>query len=289
MFHTPYISKASELSSDISQATRFLPGGRRIFELYAFGQYSLSQLKKTVREESGKSISRAYLHTVLTNPFYQGNFVWGGQLCRGTHPTFISMDLYDRVQAVLRGHNKPKYRKQEFAFRGMLQCAQDRCTITAERKKGKYVYYRCTGYRGKCATPRFTESEIAEELGTILKGILIPDHVLTCLQESLAHDQEQAQSTVAAQRSALQPRLSALQRRIDQAYQDKLDGRIPEDLWERKMQEWTSKSRSIQDVLARLEQPTNDRLLTAQRTLETREQGLFSIPYAEPAGAGPVA
>jgi DNA invertase Pin-like site-specific DNA recombinase len=42
---------------------------RRIFELYACGQYSLSQLKKLVREESGKSISRAYLHTILTNPF----------------------------------------------------------------------------------------------------------------------------------------------------------------------------------------------------------------------------
>jgi len=240
----------------------------RIFELYASGQYSLSQLKKMVRAESGKSISRAYLHTILTNPFYQGSFVWGGHLYRGTHPTFISAELFHRVQAVLRGHNKPKYRKQEFAFRGLLHCAQDRCAITAERKKGKYVYYRCTGYRGKCTTPRFTESEIAEKLGTILEGIQIPDHVLTCLQESLAHDQEQAQSTVAGQRSALQPRLSALQKRIDQAYQDKLDGRIPEDLWERKMQEWTNESRSIQDALTRLEQPTNERLLTAQSTLE---------------------
>jgi DNA invertase Pin-like site-specific DNA recombinase len=241
---------------------------QKIFELYASGQYSLSQLKKTLRMETGKSISRAYLHTIITNPFYVGNFIWGGHLYRGTHPTFIGSDLYDRVQTVLHGHNKPKYRKQEFAFRGLLHCAEDNCAITAERKKNKYVYYRCTGYRGACATPRFTEAQISLKLGTILKNIHIPDHVLTSLQESLAHDQQNAQSTIMAQRNALQPRLSTLQRRIDQAYQDKVDGKIPDDLWERKMQEWTAEERRIEDALARLEQPTGERLLTAQRTLE---------------------
>jgi site-specific DNA recombinase len=240
----------------------------RIFELYASGRYSLSQLKKAVQTENGKHISRAYLHAILTNPFYVGSFLWGGNLYRGTHPSFIEVDLYECVQAVLRGHNKPKYRKQEFAFRGLLHCAQDHCAITAERKKQKYVYYRCTGYRGKCTTPRFTEPEIAEKLGGILKGIQIPDHVLTGLQKSLARDQEQAQAVITAQRNALQPRLTAVRRRIDQAYQDKLDGKIPEEFWKRKMAEWTREERSIQDALARLDQPANDRLLTAQRTLE---------------------
>jgi DNA invertase Pin-like site-specific DNA recombinase len=241
---------------------------RRIFDLYASGQYSLSELKKMLRAETGKSISRAYLHTILINRFYLGNFTWGGHLYRGTHPTVVSADLYDRVQAVLRGHHKPKYRKQKFAFRGLLHCAQDHCAITAERKKGKYIYYRCTGYRGKCATPRFTESRMSERLGTILQQIQIPDHVLACLQDSLARDQEQAQNIIAAQRNGLQSRLSAQQKRIDQAYQDKVDGKIPEALWERKMQEWTSEERRIQDALARLEVPTNERLLTVQRTLE---------------------
>jgi len=117
----------------------------RIFELYASRQYSLSQLKKVVRAEGGKSISRAYLHTILTNSFYVGSFLWGRNLYRGTHPCFIDVDLHELVQAVLRGHNKPKYRKQEFAFRGLLHCAQDHCAITAERKKQKYVITAAQG------------------------------------------------------------------------------------------------------------------------------------------------
>jgi len=47
-----------------------------------------------------------------------------------------------------------------------------------------------------------------------------------------------------------------------------VDGKISEDLWARKMQEWTADERRIQDALARLEQPTGERLLIAQRTLE---------------------
>jgi site-specific DNA recombinase len=241
---------------------------RRIFELYASGQYSLSQLKKAIQKENGKNISRAYLHTILTNPFYIGQFLWGGHLYNATHPTFISIDLYNRVEGILRGHNKPKYRKQEFAFRGLLRCAQDQCAITAERKKGKYVYYRCTGYRGKCATPRFTEQEMAEKLGVILKGIQIPEHVLANLQKSLVHDQEKAQNVITAQRNALQARLSAVRQRMDRAYQDKLDGKIPEDFWERKMADWTTEEYSIRGALNRLEHPKSERLLTTQRTLE---------------------
>jgi site-specific DNA recombinase len=240
----------------------------RIFEMYASGQFSLSLLAKAVRAQAGKNISRAYLHTILTNPFYRGNFVWGGHLYRGTHGTFIGSDLYDRVQAVLRGHNKPRYGKQEIAFRGLLTCAEDNCRITGERKKGKYVYYRCTGYRGKCATPRFTESEMAEKLGEVLKCIQIPDDVLVSLQESLVRDQKQVGNHAAVQRSALQQRLAALRRQMDQAYQDKLDAKITEEFWDRRMREWSEDEQRILEALGGLEQPAPQQLLTAQRTLE---------------------
>src|SRR5712692_3274843 len=240
----------------------------QIFELYASGKHSLSELRKAVRTATGKTISRAYLHTILTNPFYRGNFHWGGRLYRGMHDTFVSPDLYERAQAVLRGHNKPKYRKHEIAFRGLLRCAQDNCTITAELKKGKYVYYRCTGYRGKCATPRFTEAEMGQKLGEVLKGIHIPDDVLTCIQESLTTDQDQLRDQARAQRNALQQRLALVRRRMDQAYQDKLDGEIPEEFWERKIVEWGDEERQILASLAKLEAPARDWILDAKRILE---------------------
>jgi len=112
-------------------------------------------------------------------------------------------------------------------------------------KKGKYVYYRCTGHRGKCDTPRFREQEISHKLGDILKGIRIPDAVLTALQKSLDRDEQGIRNESSAQRAGLEQRLASVRRRMDQGYQDKLDGKIPEDFWERKMSEWSAEEQRI--------------------------------------------
>jgi recombinase len=59
--------------------------------MYASGQFSLSLLGKAVRTETGKTISRAYLHTILTNPFYMGNFIWGGPAAGIRHSIQIAV------------------------------------------------------------------------------------------------------------------------------------------------------------------------------------------------------
>src|SRR5947209_12703258 len=47
---------------------------KRVFELYASGDYSLTLLKEAVLAETGIRINRAYLETMLKNPFYFGHF-----------------------------------------------------------------------------------------------------------------------------------------------------------------------------------------------------------------------
>src|SRR3974390_2620824 len=136
--------------------------------------------------------------------FYIGYIEWSGTTYRGKHPTFISNDLYQRVQRAFREHNRGKYGKHDIAFRGLLTCAHDDCTITTELKKDKYVYYRCSGHRGKCATPRFTESEISEKLGEILKNIHVPDVVVERIENALASHQERSQHDLQVQRTRLE-------------------------------------------------------------------------------------
>jgi hypothetical protein len=137
------------------------------------------------------------------------------------------------VQAVLDGHNRPRYRKHIFAFRGLLTCAFDDCMMTAETKKQKYTYYRCTGSKGRCQLPYVREEELGERLGQILKDIHIPDDVLRQLENSLTQDQKNSHTEKKAQQEKLQQRLTAVRNRIDQAYTDKLDGKISEELAEK--------------------------------------------------------
>ena len=258
----------------------------RVFELYASGRYSLAELRKVIRTETGRTFPKGYLHKLLRNQFYTGFFVWDGAQYKGTHPLIISPELYQQVQAVLHGHNRPKYRKHDFAFAGLLNCAYDDCTVTAEVKKQKYTYYHCTGYKGKCDLPYFREEELGQRLGQVLKDIHIPNEVLTELQSSLSETEKNSQAQKREQRERLQQRLTAVRRRIDQAYMDKLDGKIAEDFWQRKTADWQMEEQQIMIAMNALEVATEDRLLDAKRTLELANKAYFlyvTQPAAEQA------
>ena len=256
---------------------------KRAFELYATGKCSLAGLRKTLRIETGKTFQKGYLHKLLKNPFYSGFFEWDGGRYKGTHPLIISLDLFNRVQDVLNGHNRPKYRKHDFPFAGVLSCAYDDCMITAELKKQKYTYYHCTGYRGKCGLPYMREEELGIRLGQVLKDIHIPDDVLSQLENSFSAIEKDSRQMKTHQRERLQERLSAVRRRIDQAYTDKLDGKINEDFWQRKTSEWQLEEQQIQMAMQGLEDASPDRLVTAKKTLELANKAYFLYVTQTPA------
>jgi len=144
----------------------------------------------------------------VKNPFYAGQFRWEGKLYQGTHTALVSRDQFDRVQAVFRGHNKPRYGTHDFPYRGLLTRAYDNCKVTAEIKKGKYTHYRCTQYRGKCRLPYMREEELGGRLGRILRDIHIPDDILTQLQQSLLSDRGCEEAIRSHQERQLQQRLA---------------------------------------------------------------------------------
>ena len=242
---------------------------RLAFELFASGNYSLLSLSKELRHRTGTCISKTNLHKMLTNPFYIGRFNLRGQTYEGTQPLFIDADLYAQAQSVLHGHNKPKYSKHDIAFRGMLTCAHDKCMVTAELKKQRYVYYRCTGHRGPCALPRFREQEIAERFGHVLEDMRIPEEVVRRIGASLQRVHVQARSQVAQERVRLERELATLHSHMDAAYTDKLDGKIAEDFWQRKQTDWQAEEMRLRSrITGQEEDNAGERLLNIQRILE---------------------
>jgi hypothetical protein len=53
---------------------------------------------------------------------------------------------------------------RESGFHGLVFCGHCGCALTAEIKKGRYVYYHCTGYKGKCPEKYVREEEMARSL-----------------------------------------------------------------------------------------------------------------------------
>jgi site-specific DNA recombinase len=262
------------------------PLARRMFEVYATRKYSLSQLRLAIKSEFGVRMAKGYLARLLKNPFYAGSFIWEGKTYIGTQTPLVDWSLFQQVQIIFQGRNKPRYQKHDFAFRGLLACAYDQCLVTAEIKKGKYTYYRCTGSRGKCELPYFREDDLGNRLGQILKDIHVPDHVLSQLSESLLSEKGRETELQQEQTQRLQQRLASVRSRLDQAYTDKLDGKITEELWSRKSAEWQTEEQQIQMAIRALSEIKPERMLNAVRILELPNKAYFLYVRQSPSEKG---
>jgi len=140
------------------------------------------------------------------------------------------------VQEILDGRHAKKHRKvtHDFAFSGLVGCGYCGCSLVGEIKKKRYVYYHCTGYRGKCAEP-YTREEILEgQFAEGLRELVIPSPILQWLQEELvASDMSERAGREQTLRRD-QAELDRIQSRLDVLYDDRLDGRIDAGTYDKK-------------------------------------------------------
>jgi DNA invertase Pin-like site-specific DNA recombinase len=154
---------------------------RKIFELYATGDYNLGSMTEEVKRwgllgSLGKPVCKSQLARLLKNPIYYGIFKFKGELYEGTHPPLISKKLFDKVQDVLNNrlrNHKPA--EPKYAFTGLIKCAYCGCAITAEIQKG-HIYYHCTKKKLPCPSKKFLREEaLLSQINEAIKKIYIDD------------------------------------------------------------------------------------------------------------------
>ena len=211
------------------------PGNNSIKEVTAMAQAAGLVFRKSKAE-----VPTATVHKILRNRLYTGDFDWKGKTYRGSHEPLVSRELWQRVQQVMDDRDAKNNRKvkHNFAFAGLIRCGHCGCALVGEIKKQRYVYYHCTGYKGKCLEP-FTREEILEECFTdIVRAIKIDDEVLALVTQALKESQQDQRQFHDEAIGRLQAEYSRIQNRIDRAYEDKLDGRIDAAFFDRKAAEW---------------------------------------------------
>ncbi len=132
-----------------------------LFEWFASGTHSTKDAARKAKNDglvfrkSKGQLPKSTVHRVLRNPIYMGEFVWKGKTYQGIHRPLVSRELWERVQHILDGRYAKRGRsgKRDFAFSRLIECGHCGCAMVGELKKGKYVYYHCTGYKGKCPEP----------------------------------------------------------------------------------------------------------------------------------------
>ncbi len=219
------------------------PMVKRAFELYASGNYSLSKLVALLNGEglrmaSGSKLVKSRLHGLLSDPFYHGWILWNGELHKGEHQTLITKELFDKVQRLLKGRATPKYGKHNHLFRGLIRCSGCGGSITWEVHSG-IVYGHCNHYHNCGQTTWSKEKDVEYQILPVLaalklKSPRVAEWVRKALKES--HKDEVEYNTASI--TALNVQLSRLEKRLEGLYEDKLDGKITGEFYERKSKEY---------------------------------------------------
>lgn len=250
-----------------------------MFQLQATGSHSLKTLRKAIIAKTGERVSKSHLAKILRSRFYTGSFTWRGAEYAGKHPRLVDLATFNRVQQILSGRNKAKPRRHDFPFSGLLSCAHDQCAITAEKHKGKYVYYRCSFGRGRHAFPYMREERVAELLGEVLESIRIPFDIASAITSASQGDKEIIREASRLREAKLRQRLSTLQTKREKAFDDKHDGVIDEEFWRSRDNAWRLEQEQIKITLAELPSHINSSAdLSKDRILElaTRARELYS-------------
>lgn len=223
----------------------------KMFELYSTGTYSLLKLRKKMIEDgmiyrNGKNFHKSTVATILKNEFYTGVFFWKGRKYENaSHEPLISKELFQSVQNISNNPRKGKSKKGMFPYTNLISCGICGCALTAELKKNKYIYYHCTGYKGNCKQGYITQEALEESFEALLSQIQITDEVQAIVLETMRESMKDKIEYHTNLTEELEKQIKLLQKRIDQSYFDKLDGKISEEFWQSHTKKWIQEKEEL--------------------------------------------
>ena len=234
----------------------------RAFEMYASGNYSAGTINEILykdgfRTRKGHKYSKSSMERMLKNIFYTGRFEYKGIYCsKAQHERLVSDELFDIVQDRFEGQDKTRKHTVKFPYLNLIKCGECGSYMTAELKKGRYVYYHCNDFhkRGCKKGSYINQEKIDRVIEDLLKRLnwgeeFISD-VLNCIKDIHKKKNEYNHNV----EKNINNQIQTIQKRIERLYEDKVDGNITEEFWRSKNITWHAEKENLISQLKLLNQ-----------------------------------
>lgn len=193
---------------------------KRMFELYATGDWSLSDIARFANEQGfvtvpmrrrrtteemldeeyeqeeipkvSRPVTENHISRILTNPFYTGKIInsSGRYIPSASHEALVSDTLFEQVQAILKRKQTSIHyvEKLDQPLRGIIRCAHCSRVYTPYIKKGiQYYNSRCLkDCPNTLRNVNFTF--IAEKIEGLLSGLYFTDEELEQIDVQVGTD-----------------------------------------------------------------------------------------------------
>ncbi len=226
------------------------------------GHHSVKSLVREMNADGlrlrGRRLQSSVVHHILRNRIYSGDFDWNGVTYTGTHEPLVSRETWQRVQQLLdaRAENHTRKVKHDFPYTGLVYCGHCGCVLVGELKKRRYVYYHCTGNRGKCPEPYTRQEVLCGEFANVLRELIIPPAILEWLGNAVLDSDRTEQAARAEGIKRLKARYDQIEARIETMYMDKLDGRISQELFDKQAMSMRGEQEALVNKIRGIEKAT---------------------------------
>lgn len=229
----------------------------KTFEEYSKGDVSFVTLSDRMydfglRSKEGGKVNHAMIFNMLNNHFYCGKAYSRTHKLLYAHryKPIVSKELFEKCQEVMERHNKvpTKYASKPFVFRGLITCSKCGGVVGGQLKKGKYAYYSCSGYKN-CERVYVPESELIDQVNTILDSIKLSDERIEEIKSGLRYLGDSENKFHKNSMNSLKADYDKYEIRIRKMYEDRLDGRLTGEMYDKLLTEYKSRQAEILELM----------------------------------------
>lgn len=199
---------------------------RKMWDMLIDMQYSPPKILQIATEEwglrrrNGKQLSDSQMYAMFGNLFYTGLYRYAGEIKQGAHKPMITLEEFDKAQAILGRKGKPRVRTHEFPLTNLIKCACGSSITGDERYRKtckqchqrfnsqKYdncpkckaeaplnftylVHYHCDRYLNKeCNQSGISGGKLERQVDELLTTLTIPQEFIDWTMNVLRKDQQ---------------------------------------------------------------------------------------------------
>lgn len=193
------------------------PVVRRVFDMYlgGAGMPEIVEMLAPFRTYRGAKFRMNTVSRMLRREQYAGVYLFGEVRVEGGMPAIVTVDEFERVQAMLASRTRRRRDKVEYLLTGRLFDTDGNRyeSMSGHGKSGKkYSYYRCreTGHSVRRET---LEAAVAGAVSEFISS----DHVASIIADMVLEEQDEALSDDIEAMGALRGRLEQIERERSRA------------------------------------------------------------------------
>jgi DNA invertase Pin-like site-specific DNA recombinase len=234
--------------------------------------------RRTARQ-GGRPMSYSHFYALLSNAYYTGLIrLASGESYKGAHPPMVTHEEFARVQELL-GRTMDKHKKRlEFAYSGLLACAECGRTLVGEQhikpSGARYVYYRCHRHRADahCGQPTLPEQAFEAQLAADLERVRLPEGIAVWVRRMLEQTLTQELAQRGVSRESGERALRDAKAEADNLLTLRIRGLVNDDTFLERRNEILSRQEAIREQLTRPQASPSELLARFDRVLDFSRQ-----------------